>query len=296
VKPPESVASPPAPSQAALRAPRVHQEDLDLVHRILAGDAGAWEFFVERYAGLILAMSRRYLATRDQDDVRNVFVSTLQSLLRTRLRTYEGRASLSTWLTLVARSEVVDHLRRRFGRDLKIRALNRLTAEERQLFRLYCIEGLPYGEVVARLSEGGRRWSADEFVAALHRVESRLGDRRFKRLSYDLHARSIGVASGRLLEYFDQAREELGERSDAQRPEYETTEREARATLDQLRASIAALRPLDQQLIELRFEHGWTAGRIAEELGMKGQRSVYKALDRVVARLRRLLQKDRGRA
>ena len=52
---------------------------------------------------------------------------------------------------------------------------------------------------------------------------------------------------------------------------------------------MATLDPADRRLLELRFERGWTAGRIASELGLKGQRRVYSMLERIVARLRRQL-------
>lgn len=266
-----------------------HEADLELVRRVLDGDEGAWSYFVERYAGLILAMSRRYLHTHDIDDVRSVFANVLESLRRTRLRTYEGRAALSTWLTLVARSEVMDHLRRRFGRDPKLRALDRLQPEERLLFRLYYVDGLPRSEVVARLEVGGEAWSVDRFVAALHQIERQLGERWLKRLSYDLHAQSVGAASGRLLEYLDHVRDEFGQHAGAHSPEYYLMEREARRTADHVRASIASLGPKERRLVELRFEQGWTARRIAAELGLKGQRSVYKAIDRIVEKLRRAI-------
>src|SRR5262245_1004148 len=76
------------PSQANGTCPApVHQADLALVRRILDGDEAAWSWFVERYAGLILAMTRRYLHTHDVDDIRSVFVNVLESLRRARLRT-----------------------------------------------------------------------------------------------------------------------------------------------------------------------------------------------------------------
>jgi len=281
----------PPGSALADRDSALHERDLALVQRVLAGDQAAWEEFVERYAGLILAMARRYLRSRDPDDVRTVFANVLESLRKTRFQTYEGRASLSTWLTLVARSEVMDHLRRQFGRDRKLKVLDRLTPVQRELYRLYYIEGLPRPEVIARLPSGGEPWSDDRFIAALHDIERRIGDRWLKRLSYDLHAQSIGASSGRLLEYLDHVRDEFTRLEGALSPEYYVLEREARRTTDGLRATIAALGPRDRRMLELRFERGWTAQRISTELGMNGQRSVYRAVERIIARLRRGLRK-----
>ena len=155
------------------------------------------------------------------------------------------------------------------------------------LFRLYYVDGLPRSEVVARLEAGGEAWGVDRFVAAVHQIERQLGDRCLKRLSYDLHAQSIGAASGRMLEYLDHVRDEFSQHAGAHSPEYYVMEREARRTADHLRASIASLAPRERRLVELRFEQGWTARRIAEELGMNGQRSVYKSIDRIVGKLRR---------
>ena len=135
-------------------------------------------------------------------------------------------------------------------------------------------------------------WGDDRFVAALHNIERKLGDRWLKRLSYDLHAQSIGAASGRLLEYLDHVRDEFGQLAGALSPDYYVMERQARHTVDALRLKIASLSPRDRRLLELRFERGWTAGRIAAELGMGGQRSVYRAVARIVSRLRRQLKKD----
>lgn len=278
------------PTTDRIDAAQGHQADLALVRRILDGDESAWRYFVERYAGLILAMSRRYLRSRDVDDIRTVFVSVLESLRRTRLRTYQGRAGLSSWLALVARSQVMDHLRQRFGRDSRLRALRRLAPKERLLFRLYYVDGLPRSEVVARLEADGEDWGVDRFLAAVHGIERLLGARWLKRLSYDLHARSIGAASGRLLEYLDHVRDESRLQNGAYSPEYLVREREAQHTAAQVRASIGTLGPRERRLVELRFEQGRTARHIAAELGMNSQRSVYKSIDRIVAKLRRLVR------
>jgi len=271
-----------------------HDGDLELARRVLSGESSAWNAFALRYAGLILAMIRRYLRSRDRDEIRTVFVNVLESVRRRRLRSYSGRASLVTWITLVVRSEVMDHLRRKFGRDLKLRALDRLSPMERRLFHLYYVEGLAPRDVFARVPADEPPWTYDRFVAVLHHIERKLGDRWLKRLAYDLHAQSVGAASGRLLEYLDHARDEFEQRARALRPEYDVMERDARRTVEQMGVAVAALDPQDRRLLELRFEHGWKAHKIARELGMKGQRSVYSTIDRIVSKLRRQLAKTNG--
>jgi DNA-directed RNA polymerase specialized sigma24 family protein len=274
------------------QAPGSHAEDAALVRSILDGDEAAWERFVTRYAGLIHAMARRYLRSRDGDDAHTVFVEVLVALRRTKLRTYEGRAALSTWLTLVTRTEVMNHLRRNFGRSIRSRAMKRLEPQEQMLFRCYYIEGRTADDIVAALSTPEDRWTLERFRAALQHIERRLGDHWLRRLAYDLHAQSIGASSGRLLEYLDHVRDENQQRSGAFSPEYHMMEREAKRTVERLRDMVASLDPAERRMLEMRFERGWSASRIAEELGMDRPRGVYTVIERIVRGLRRAFGGD----
>lgn len=79
------------------------------------GDKAAWDAFVRRYAGLVLAAVRG--AARDgvdsDDLMQEVFVRLCKDDFRL-LKTYDpARAGLSTWLTIVARSTARDTVRRR---------------------------------------------------------------------------------------------------------------------------------------------------------------------------------------
>jgi RNA polymerase sigma-70 factor (ECF subfamily) len=82
------------------------------------GDKRAWDAFVDRYAGVIVAAVRRAAGTpsapEDVDDaVQDVFVRLVKDDFRL-LRSFDpARASLPTWLTIVARSVTRDRLRRR---------------------------------------------------------------------------------------------------------------------------------------------------------------------------------------
>jgi RNA polymerase sigma-70 factor (ECF subfamily) len=94
--------------------------DVDL-HACLSGSKDAWERFVERYAGVIAAAVRRTLGSGGRhgdrseidDTIQETFVRLIQHDHRL-LRTFDPeRASLTTWLTLIARSTAIDRLRRR---------------------------------------------------------------------------------------------------------------------------------------------------------------------------------------
>lgn len=79
------------------------------------GDSGAWQGFVRRYGGLIVAAVRGIAPTPGdvEDLTQEVFVRLCKDRFRL-LRSYDpARAALSTWLTIVARSTARDALRRR---------------------------------------------------------------------------------------------------------------------------------------------------------------------------------------
>jgi RNA polymerase sigma factor (sigma-70 family) len=89
-------------------------EPLDL-KALARGEKPAWDAFVRRYAGLILAAVRPIArpGTEIEDIVQEVFTRLCKDEFRL-LKTYDpARAGLSTWLTIVARSTARDMQRRR---------------------------------------------------------------------------------------------------------------------------------------------------------------------------------------
>ncbi len=82
---------------------------------LIGGNKSAWDGFVRRYTGLILAAVRAVApyGFEIEDLVQEVFVRLCKDGYRL-LKTYDpARAGLSTWLTIVARSTARDALRRR---------------------------------------------------------------------------------------------------------------------------------------------------------------------------------------
>jgi len=78
------------------------------------GEKGAWEAFVRRYAGLVVAAVRGVAreAGEVEDLVQEVFLRLCRDDFRL-LRNYDPtRAQLSTWVTIIARSTARDALRR----------------------------------------------------------------------------------------------------------------------------------------------------------------------------------------
>jgi DNA-directed RNA polymerase specialized sigma24 family protein len=268
-----------------------YEGDLELARSVVAGSRSAWQSFAERYSGLIHSIIRRHLHSRDGDEVDTVFVAVLDGLYRHKLATYEGRAALSTWLTLVVRTEVFDHLRRRFGRHEVPGTLGPLLEAEREIFQLHFVEGCDVREIVKRLEADWTGWTSSRVLTAIGRMEQRLDGRWLRRMAYDLHARTVGIASGRLLEYLDHLRGEI-QFQNGHGPEFELMEREAQRTTASVKELVALLPAEDQRLLAMRFENGWSAKKIAAELGNGSARAVYTALNRIVRGLRRALKRQ----
>jgi RNA polymerase sigma factor (sigma-70 family) len=90
-------------------------DQVDSLDELLAGDKRSWDRFVQRYAALIVAAVRGIASVSGdvEDLTQEVFVRLCKDDFRL-LRSYDAsRASLSTWLTIVARSTARDALRRR---------------------------------------------------------------------------------------------------------------------------------------------------------------------------------------
>ena len=91
-----------------------------ILAKCLEGQKPAWDAFVDRYGPVILAAVRHLLRVRGraeqataEDIVQDVFLRLIKNDLRL-LRSYDPvRASLATWLTIIARSTTIDFLRRR---------------------------------------------------------------------------------------------------------------------------------------------------------------------------------------
>ena len=165
---------PPDPPRAALVTP-LAADDSRLVQNCLARAPGAWDAFVDRFAGLFLWLVERTAAQRnvplsaaDRDDlVADILLECLRNDCAV-LRGFAGRSSLPTYLTVVARRVAVRGLLRsledvhprpmadmavgdgtaRAADHEQVEALlRRLDAEEARLVRLHHLEARSYGEI-----------------------------------------------------------------------------------------------------------------------------------------------------
>jgi len=96
-----------------------------LPETLLRGEKAAWDAFVRRYGGLVVAAVRGVAMAQPEveDLTQEVFVRLCKDDFRL-LRSYDPeRASLSTWITIVARSTARDGLRRRRAETVPLDAV-----------------------------------------------------------------------------------------------------------------------------------------------------------------------------
>jgi RNA polymerase sigma factor (sigma-70 family) len=262
------------------------QRDRALVQEIRAGRLAAWHQFVDQYGDLILSVLRRHLG-RDPDETRTLFANVLERLYRTGFAPYEGRAALSTWLVLVTRAMAIDHLRRVGGRPLIPEGVAKLSALDRWIFRLHYREKQGTQEILGRLRAKGHDFTAEMLIEAITRIESVLDRHTLRRLAYEAQASSIGVISGRLLEFLEAARDEADRLRFERTPHQELLDREARERIARIELLVDRLPSQEREIVHRHLFRGQTAKEVAQELGLSGPRRVSTVFERAVRRLRR---------
>jgi RNA polymerase sigma-70 factor, ECF subfamily len=92
--------------------------DEDLIDSAAKGDTAAFDVLVNRYRGIVLAVTRRI--TGNLDDAEDVMQEAFMKAF-IKLSTFEGRSSFSTWLVSIARNEALMLKRRgHIGRTMSI--------------------------------------------------------------------------------------------------------------------------------------------------------------------------------
>lgn len=160
--------------------------DRTLVQRCLSHDPGAWNDFVDRYLGLIYHVIHHTAHLRSvvlrPEDVEDLAAEVLVQVVAkdyTVLRNFQGKSSLATYLTVIARRICVHELARRAvaqqvhtsGDGHKLadaeapptreagldsleevqRLLARLPRRAREVVRLFYLEGRSYEEISTQL-------------------------------------------------------------------------------------------------------------------------------------------------
>ncbi len=157
--------------------------DLDLIHRVATGDAGAFAALYVRYAPTVYATVFRVL--RDAEAAEDLRQETFVRLWRQAGRFRADRGALAAWLHRIARNLAFDELRRQRSRPLRatddqavlldhavdprqdverlvlvrmrgeaaLAAMDRLPRSQRRAVELAYVRGLTHREVAEVLGE-----------------------------------------------------------------------------------------------------------------------------------------------
>jgi RNA polymerase sigma-70 factor (ECF subfamily) len=161
--------------------------DRALLQRCLKHEVGAWNDFVDRFLGLIYHVVHHTAHVRSiplvPEDVEDVVAEVLLQLVASDyavLRHFRGQSSLATYLTVIARRSCIHELTRRGAvheahtrnnhRRAKVereeppkaqvglesleevqKILRKLPAREREVVRLFYLEGRSYEEISSQL-------------------------------------------------------------------------------------------------------------------------------------------------
>jgi RNA polymerase sigma-70 factor (ECF subfamily) len=169
-------------------------QDLDLIRQAAGGDRTAFQALVERHQASVLRLARAI--TRDAGDAEDVLQETFLAAFRA-LEGFRGEASVRTWLMTITRNTAQRLGRRRSGspafleplselgiqagwgdperhteqqqdRASLLRAMDRLTEEEREILVLRELEEIPGDEVAGLLG-----LSLPAMKSRLHRARLR---------------------------------------------------------------------------------------------------------------------------
>jgi RNA polymerase sigma-70 factor, ECF subfamily len=182
--------------------------DRDLLRRCLDKDPGSWNDFVDRFLSLIYHCVHytAYLrsAPVTPEDVEDIAAEVLLQFVADDykcLRRFRGKASLATYVTVIARRTCVHELNRRQGvrgewRGAAARLtaepadtpaadkgaesleeveklLRRLSGREREIVRLYYLQGWTYEEISTEVNV-----PVTSIGTVLHRARKKLRERR----------------------------------------------------------------------------------------------------------------------
>ena len=152
-----------------------HQEAVECVRRLQAGDKRALAELHDRYAPLLLSVALRIL--KNAPDAEDVMQQTLIQVWRSAHRYDASRGSVTTWLLNLVRSRAIDRgrslasrrraeasanpapapvappetMEARQRRERVRAALDGLEQKQRQVLELAYFEGLAQSEIAARL-------------------------------------------------------------------------------------------------------------------------------------------------
>lgn len=260
-------------------------DELNLVKEAAGGSEEAWKEFVKRYTSNLRRVIERYV--KNSELAGELFVSLLEKLKGGKLDTFSGKSTLSTWLFIVTRNHCRDHFRTASGIRHINSAMSGLDGLERRFFTLYFIESNPVQVTIESLrAEFGREITYLDIIECEERVRGKIEEKGLGNLMEKLlytpkrdalpSVERISAQSG-MERYFESTKPP---------PDTLMQSRDLARLIRYMREAVARLPHQDQLIIRMRFEHGKSARRISEILGMKDEKQVYRKLEKLFESIR----------
>jgi RNA polymerase sigma factor (sigma-70 family) len=243
----------------------------------------AWDLFIDRYAGLVLA-TLRHLGF-DHDEAMDRFVYVCEKLCEQgfrRLRSIRFAGShgeLTPWVRTVVKNLAVSWAWSVEGRQRLFKSIAELSARERRVFELYFWDGLTPSQVHERLrAEEQSGVELVEVLDALEVVFSHLSENQRWRLMSRLarNRKSISLAD-------EDPETRVGfEPRDAAADLEESLLRQERHQV--VTAALAGLAPRERLILQLRYDEALTLAEVAEIVSLSlsaVKSSLRKSLDQL---------------
>ena len=263
-----------------------------ILQRLRSGDPEvAWALFLEQYAPLIYQTVRHL--EPDGDRASDCFQFVCEQLIKDkfrRLKRYDpaGPASFQTWLRVVVRNLCLDLRRKEFGRLRDFSFVSRLTALDREVFRLFFERGESAEETLLSLAPHYPGLTAERVGESIERISKGLTAGQRWRLG--ARARPGQTEEASAAGTREKAHDEV--RDPRPDPESQTLQRERQ---EELGRALRRLSKSEKILLSLRFEEGLTLEQVAVLLGLGNAQRADRQIKDVLARLRVELDPSPGK-
>jgi DNA-directed RNA polymerase specialized sigma24 family protein len=242
---------------------------------------------LKQFSGVILRMIRRLV--HNPDDVMEVYTAIgerLQAHDFRVLRRFHSNSSLVPWLSVVVANACRDLFRKKRAVSMPQSVIDQLDEREQLVFRYYYQERYSHEEI-AELVQVQHQLPCTtlDVVEAVARIDVLLSTKKRWHLLAALNSNAPPLSVEEMREFGQEL--------------FVGVEEGIKTELvggdDRLRQVQRALESLDSEdrlLIQLRFEHGMTAQKIAQVLDFDNHKQVYTRLRTVLNRLRRHFDED----
>lgn len=264
-----------------------------LLQKLLASpSAKNWKKFLTEYGKVIFYPIRQF--TDDEDERMELYVYVCESLARNnfaRLKRYQQRsgaiqAKFTTWLISIVKNLCIDWYRKREGRFRLYKAVDNLSALDKEIFELIFLRGFSIEEAFEIITQDKiERSDAEKFSESLQRIQQCLSrSNRQKLLNMLIRRRDRGKFSLLASGFDDQAQISS---TDFLQPDQKLQQEMISQVLKEI---INEMSSEDRFLLKLWFESELPARRIAEILGWRKTHKVYSRINTILRQLRARLQ------